>query len=262
VFEVDEMDDVEPLQFAGGYNSLLEEEQFMIGWIERLTGSGPPTQGLGAGGMEGKRGIYTAQGTMAMLSEGNRRLDVLVKRCRDSFHRLGRVIYTSHRDFRPNGAEYTTWGKTGEAVRAAFKFPSPEGYPGLFFEIGASDASANKEVDRSNLLLMANTMAAYYRQIVEMVGIIGQLPDGNPIRTSFGLVLESARHLSDRLLWTFDIADRERLLPDLKQVLGGGTPEANAASAAVGLPQAEEPLPEGGMEDISTMYAAFAGQGT
>lgn len=251
VWELEAMDDLEIVQFAGNYNSLIEEEMFLMNWVERLTGSGPPQQGFGQGTMDGKRGVYTSQGTMALLSEGNKRLDIYIKRLRYSFHRLGDIIYSSNRDWRPDGAEFTVWGQNGQAVRETFKFKEPEGYRGLFFEIGASEASANKEVDRSNYLLMANVMAGYYRQVTETAGIATQLPPDHPMRESMLMVLDGAKDLADRILFLFDIGDRSRLLPDIRTVLGGSPQQADDAAIAAGLPPTEGSVGRSELEALS-----------
>jgi hypothetical protein len=242
VFELADMDDLQPLTFGGSYNSMIDEESFLLQLAERTTGITTPMQGAGTGSLAGKRGIYANTGTLAMLAEGNRRLDIYLKRLRFPMHSIGDLIYQSYRTFNPTGAEFTSWGKTGEAIKRIWSFTEPDSMPGYFFEMAASDAGANKETDRTALLLMANTMAAYYRQVTEAASVAGQVPDGHPLRQTLLMVLDGAKDLADRLLFAFDIGDRKRLLPDMRQILGGGTQQGADQAVASGMPGTEEPL--------------------
>ena len=261
VFELEDMNDLMPLEFRGNYNSLMEEEQMVLQLAETYSGIGPPMQATGAGLMTGKRGIYSSQGTMAMLAEGNRRLDIYLKRVRLPFHKLGNHIYQAHKQFRPDGPEFLAYGKTGEALKKTFQFKEPEGFQGLFFDIGATDAGANKETDRQSLLLMANTMAGYFRQIVEAGTLIAQVGTDNPIAHTLLAVLDGAKDLADRLLFAFDVGDRERLLPDLRKVLAGNAGGDQAGVNGRGLPGPEGPVSEQELRGLSKNLAPITGPG-
>src|SRR4051812_41465715 len=103
------MDDLEPLLLQANYNSLVEEENALLALAERYSGNPPPTQGFGSGS-QGKRGVYNSQGTLALLSEGNRRLDLILKRVRTPFHKLGRLTYSSYKNFGDEAQMYTQDG--------------------------------------------------------------------------------------------------------------------------------------------------------
>lgn len=251
VFELEAMDDMDVLNLQVNYNSMIDEEKFLLYLAEQYSGVQAPMQGYGAGVLQGKRGIYNSGGTLAMLAEGNRRLDIFLHRARYPFHDLGNLIYQSYKQFRPNGTEYRAWGAKGESIRKSFSLTEPADFPGFFFNISASDASANKEVDRTSLLLMANTMAGYYRQIVEAAATVSQLPQGHPLMEVLLTVLDGAKDLASRLLFSFDIGDRKRLLPDVRTILGG-SPSAGADQAErVGVPGSDEPLSVDRLQQLS-----------
>ena len=236
VFIVDAMDDLEPLQFPGNYNSMIDEENMLLQMAERYTGISPAMQGFGAGSQQGKRGVYANSATLALLSEGNKRLDIFLKRLRNSFHQAGRIIFESHRQFRPWGSEYEQFGLNSEAMKKIFELASAEadGYAGVFFELAASDASANKEVDRTALMVMSNTMASYYQQIVALSTQYLSVPEGSPLKPVIASVLEGARDLANRLAFVFDVYDRQRIVPDLSALLGGQRPGPQGPSRMVG----------------------------
>jgi hypothetical protein len=259
VFEVDDMGDLDVLQFGRDYNSMIDEESFLDGEAERMTGISPPMQGFGSGTV-GKKGVYSSMGTMALLSEGNKRLDIYTKRIRRPFHRTGAQIFTSYRDFKSDAPEWSMYGKNGDLLKQAFSFREPDRFQGVFFDLGCSDASANKEADRQNLLLMANTMAAYYKEIMSLIPPVIQAPEGSPFKELGLQILDGARDLSNRILFAFDVYDRNKLLPDVREILGGKQPPPRPPGAdEAGMPQAEEPLSVGGLQDLSSTISKVAG---
>lgn len=254
IFELDDIADMEPLQFPGNYNSLIDEEAYLLSLADRYTGMGAPMQAMGSGILEGKRGVYSAQGTMAMLQAGSDRPDLFLKEYREAFHRIGRKVYRYNRDFRSKPLPFQFWGENGNILRTIFQFPEPDDYDPVYFSIGASDGSANKEADRTNLLLMANTLAGYYNQLWQAVATVGQLPPGDPIRETLLMVLDGAKDLADRLLYVFDIGDRNKLIPDVRNVLGGGPGQEPAPTFGAdegGPPETENPVPLTGIQALS-----------
>lgn len=258
-FEVDNMDDLEPLTINASYNGMIEEENYLDSEAERYTGISPAAQGYGAGTV-GKKGTYSSQGTLALLAEGNKRLDIYLRRIRRPFHNVGSQIFTSYRDFASDAKVWQAYGKNGDLIKQAFALREPDGFKGLFFGLGASDSSANKEVDRQNLLLMANTMAAYYKQIMSLIPSVVQAPDGSPFKELGLQILDGAGDLANRLLFAFDIHDREHVLPNVREILGGGKPpERSPAADEVGLPQAEGDVSTSELQTLSSSITQVAG---
>lgn len=261
VFEVDNMDDLAPLGFQANYNSMVEEEQFVLQLAERYTGVSQALQGMGAG-VNGKKGSYASQGTLAMIAEGNRRIDIYIKRLRMPFNSVGNNIYTSYRDF-GDPSDWKSYGTHAENLEKCFATDSTLAGGKTFFELSASDAGANRETDRSGLLLMANTMSSYYHELVQAAQTIAQAPPGSPFQQIMLQVMDGARDLANRLLFVFDIGDRDKLLPDLRKVLGGpdqnqGQPGAQPGAAAQsGLPESQGPVSVGQVQDLSGQLNAL-----
>ena len=261
VFELEDMGDLEFMGTQTSYNHMMEEEKEVDHEAEQVTGVSPPMQGFGAGFLQGKRGIYNSGGTLALLAEGNRRLDIYVKLARDPMHRLGNLIYQSYRDFSNLDQELEPWDPAKQKrLRELFAVKQVPGKKSLYFEIGASDASANREVDRTSLLLMSNTMAAYYQRVIEAAGMVAQMPAQHPLRPLVLEVLSGARDLANRLLFAFDIGDRDRLLPDAAKVLGGGQPGQPGAPNASSMPQPEGDVSIGQLQDVSQLLAQISGK--
>ena len=137
----------------------------------------------------------------------------------------------------------------------------PQGFNGVFFELAASDASANREVERTSLLLMANTMASYYGQITQAMQFVFSTPQGSPVQELILQVLDGARDLADRILFAFNLPERNELIPDVRAVLSGKKPEAGpAAPNPGGMPEAEAPVSASGLASLSDTVATIASQ--
>lgn len=231
---LDNMEDLMPLQFNVTYNSMLPEEQFVMELAERSLGISAAQQAFGSG-QQGKRGTYNTGGTLALLTEGNRRLDIYIKRLRYPCHQVARRIYHNYRD---NVDEKTldVFGKKADSIRKILRSDLPMAANGIFFDLACSDAGINREVDRQNMLLLANTLGGYYRQIWEAVATVTQIPDGHPAKEALLFVLDGAKDMVRRILFTFDVPDRDRLVPDLRAIL-----EGRAKSDAEGEPGGTAP---------------------
>src|SRR5207245_2990740 len=94
---LDDMDDLNPIQFNVTYNAMIEEERYVDYEAERTTGISGAQQAFGAG-QSGKRGIYNTGGTLAMLTESTRRLDIYIKRLRYPLHRVANRVVNNYRD--------------------------------------------------------------------------------------------------------------------------------------------------------------------
>jgi|SRR5262245_54176499 len=264
VFPVENMDDVAPLQFQGGYNAMIDEEQFLLQLADRTTGMGAPMQAMGSGILEGKRGVYSAQGTMAMLQAGSDRPDLFLKEYRETYHRIARHVYRYNRDLRTSPLPYQLWGQYGQILQIIMSYPEPDDYDPVYFSIGASDGSANREVDRTNLLLMSNTLAGYYNQLWQGVASLQQIPPNSPLYQTLLMVLNSGKDLIDRVLFAFDIGDRKKLIPDIQSVLGGGGGQAVPGpmeTQQTGMPSPEGALPVTGLQALSSSIAQLSGGG-
>ena len=265
VFELEDINDLGPLEFTGNYNSLVDEESFLLQLCERYTGITPAAQGQGSG-VNGQVG-YANTGTLAMISEGNRRQDTYIKRARLPFHNIGSRCYKSYRDFGDPDELRKQFGIAGQLVETIFQQDAQLAGGGAFWELACSDAGANRETERSGLLLMANTMSAYYHELVQAAQMVSATPDGTPAKELLLQVLDGARDLANRILFVFDIGGREQLLPDLRKVLAGGTPPGGmftgspAAGPSAALPPSQGPVSPSDIQQLSQQLTSLTRQG-
>jgi len=232
VIELDDMGDLEAFGVGTNYNSMMDEEQFLLSLAERYIGISPSMQGFGAGQAAGKRGIYATGATLALLSEGNRRIDIYIKRVRSPFHHLGELTTLAYNQF--GSTFFDKFGDRGHDIRQAFQLADPE--KGLQYTLTASTASANREIDRQSLLQMVSVLGNYYERIIQATQLMGQLQPEDPVRKVVAAVLDGAHDLADRILFAFDQPDREAVLPNVNEVVGPGGGPAAQPHVPGGLP--------------------------
>jgi hypothetical protein len=248
-WEVDNIEDIAVLAIGGNYNAMIEEENMILQLSERYTGVSQPMQGMGTGSM-GKKGTYNTGGTLALLSEGNQRLDIYIKRLRRPMKMLGKMMFVAYRDFGDRD-ELKNWGENGTYVGEAFDFgPGSPEYRNLLFDFSSSDAGANKETDRQALLLMSNTAASYYQQVMGLAQAIAGMPEGSPARSVAIAVFGGAQDLFERVLTAFGISDRKNIVPDLQKLLGVSSPEQSS-----GAPQPQPVSNDGSMVPDARLQA-------
>jgi hypothetical protein len=252
VWELDNMQDLEMFEIPGNYNSMIDEENMLLQLAERYTGVTQPMQGMGTGSM-GKKGTYNTGGTLALLTEGNRRLNIYISRMRRPMAKLGKISFTSYRDF-GDPKELDAWGKNGQLVKECFDYSTQSSeYRNMVFDFYASDSGANKEVDRQNILLMSNTAQAYYGQVMQLAQMVAGIPDGQPAKQVGLAILDGAYDLFNRVLTAFDIDDRDSIVPNVRKLLGAGSPEEGQPAPVA------QPTPEPGTAVPDARMAAVLG---
>jgi hypothetical protein len=266
VFELENMDDLEILQFQKNYTDLISEEKQTEELADRVSGVSPPMQGFGAGVMQGKRGIYNAAGTLAMLQEGNRRVDIYLKHARDGFGHVGKLAYLLYRQAGVDKSEIANY----PLLEAAFNATEPETDENLFFEITASSSSTNREADRTAFMMMSQILERYYVSIMQAAAQVAQLQvtaPKHPLIQLYLAILDGAHSVASHLLDAFDYSDKRRALPNAREILLGKSAEGGTPSGSGTAPGPESggaPEAAGGTQgpDLSRMAEVLAGLAT
>lgn len=248
VFDLENMDDLEVVAIGRNYSDTLAEENWDIQLAERLSGIGALAQGY-AGGMMGKRGIYNATGTLAIMSESNQRQDTNIRDARWVLGQIAKTHVMLQASIGPDDPILNSFPEPLAAqVRQALKMATPANLRNATVLVKASDAGQNKEVARQNLMQLVGVVGNYGGAVQQMTMQLVN-PNLNPgIRLVMEQTLESMKWMATRLLRAFDEYDAEGVLPDartaIQQALGGAEQGAaggpagagNEAGAAAGVP--------------------------
>lgn len=219
-----EKDEIEPLPMGDISQQTIDDERFSIELAERRAGISPPMQGAGAGS-QGKRGIYTAQGTLAVMQEGNRRTDLNISDMRYSHTRLGRIILT---DYAQNGIRPQLLSIFGEKAELLKKALDAVKENKLGLPIYSSTASVNKEVEKQSKFILINLMRQHYIGISQMIAQINQPTIPEPVKAYLNDVIKASNLIMSSTLRDFDMEDVDTLVPEVENAIAdqaaGGQP--------------------------------------
>jgi len=231
---VDDPDDIRAESLGTPTTFPFEEERIALDLAERRSGVSPPMIGYGAGAMGGKRGVYTASGTLSMLQEGNMRTDMNIMDIRSAITRAARICLKS---YHIGGVHEKLLEKFGPE-RSQRILQQIQNYPKLQMDLTASNASLNREVEKQTSTMLAQTMQQYYQQVIQLVQMMQQFQQTNPQMFQFlSSIYDGSRVLMHNILRSFESGDTERVLPKLpapavqqpgQMALGpqGGPPQA------------------------------------
>jgi hypothetical protein len=224
-------DEIEALAHGDVGTINLDELRLLLELAERRSGVSPPQQGMGAGA-PGKRGIYSAMGTLSVIQEGNSRKDLNVSDMRDGHVRMCRLFShqygTIGRDSRFMEQRLKLFGKKAELIKQALTMIASRmmGLPCY-----SSTASINKEVEKQNDVMLAQIMARHYQTIAQLLGAMQSMMTPPQVKQYFAEVILASNLLMKKILRNFGHDEVDRLVPDpMRQPQGGG----NAPESAPG----------------------------
>jgi hypothetical protein len=234
VFDLEAMDDFELVQVGRNFNDTLQEEQADLQYAERLSGIGPLMQGMSQGAM-GKKGMYNTGGTLAVLAEGNQRQDSNIRDFRQVLSRIVKVAYSLQSYYGKDDPTISIFpAKMQDQIKQALAMTTPAHLQTTSFEVKTSDAGANSEVARANLMQMAAILGQYGNSAQQMVTQLAN-PQLNPALREIMLeTITMQQWMAKRLLRAWNEYDAEGVLPDVNRALAAGQPQAAAGPAGSG----------------------------
>lgn len=189
LFPVDAVGDVQLATFPNSTAWGEREEMVLLGYMEQLLGISDFNVGRQIDRMNAPR---TATATLAIIQEGNVRLDLIVKRVQHAFKAFLAQVLQLYQQYIPPGKVISILGPDG---KDAFLPVSREDVRGRFdFALLGTTASANKLLERETAVELY--MALRDDPLLD--------PAVNP---------EGAFELRRRLMRSYDLTDLELILP-------------------------------------------------
>jgi hypothetical protein len=204
--------DVKAMQLGEVYNSMRALEVSVMSYMERRSGVSDYSLGRESSVL-GDRA--TATGTLAIIQEGNRRFDLNVRDVRETYAKVGRHVFMLNNQYRPKGLSYLVQGEDGQYTEMAFDLPEEMVAHKFGFELTASSATINKQLEQAGLtqllgILMQNMQAG--QQAVMMLAN-PQIPaEAKEFTMKYMIGLTQ---LVRRITSTFGEKDTQYLVPDM-----------------------------------------------
>lgn len=228
--------EIERLELNNPQADSLDGENLSLALVKERTGIDPATGGTGGGIVNQKRGIYSSQGTFAVLQQQNSRTGLRMSDMRSAHSRAGSKFARMYAHF-GLGKKLRQFGDNADALKAAFE-NIKSGKLGL--SVRASTASMNKELEKQNDIMLAQTLTQLYQgdaqiiQALQMQGISPELTD------YYTKVLRAKQSLYKQIVQNFGHDDASRLIPE-PAMLKANRNESNAQSSAGSQPQRPQP---------------------
>lgn len=242
VFDLEDMDDLDMLNVGRDYTPMIQHEDYVFNLAERLSGIGEIQQGVSSGQIS-KRGVYNTVGTIAMVQEGNQRQDTNMRDVRMVLAAIGKQAMRLQASFGQDDPFIQTFDQdVQQQIRAALQYFNSDAARYANFQVKASDAGVNKEIDRMNLMQTAQVLSNY-GGTVQQLAVQLLNPQLNPgLRMIINDLVKMQRWMAERLLKTFDEWDAVEELPDvaaaIEQIIPGGsrsTQDLRAAAQSDGM---------------------------
>jgi hypothetical protein len=224
-----EKDEIESLQAGDISSQTIDDERFSLELAERRAGISPPMQGAGAGS-QGKRGIYTAMGTLSVMQEGNRRTDLNISDLRYAHTKLGRILLADYSKFGLRNSLLAMFGEKESKITQALEAVK-SGRIGL--PIYSSTASVNKEVEKQNLFLLVNLMRQHYMGIANLMAQSSNMMTPPDVKQYLAQVIKASNLVMKNVLLAFDQEDVDLLVPE-PQMGGGQDGQQNGQAPGAG----------------------------
>jgi len=157
----------------------------------------------------------TATGTLAIIQEGNRRFDLNVRDMRESYGLIGRMLFELNHQYRPKGLSYVTQGPQGAMTEFAFDMPDEIITNMLGFELTASSATINKQVEQAGLLQLLQILTQNMQAGQQAAMLLANPQVPPQVKEYTASYMESLTELVKRTMMTFDQPPVD--VPDIMQ---------------------------------------------
>ena len=220
-------DEIERLELNNPQADSLDGENLSLALVKERTGIDPATGGTGGGIVNQKRGIYSSQGTFAVLQQQNSRTGLRMSDMRSAHSRAGSKFAKMYAHF-GLGTKLRQFGDNADALREALE-NIKSGKLGL--SVRASTASMNKELEKQNDIMLSQTLTGLYQadaQIIQSMSMQGMPED---LKEYYVEVLRAKQSLYKEIVQNFGHDDSARLIPVPKIIQTGRANESNNVSS-------------------------------
>lgn len=207
-----EKDEIEVMNLGSSTPPDIQGESLTISLAERRAGVEIGVGGSGGGTSNPKKGIYSAQGTFAVMQAGNKRNNLRTTDMRYAHIELGRLILKLNAHF-GIGDKAKIFGKQEQYLRQALESVKAGK---LCFPIRAASESVNKELEKQNLMLLVNVVKQHHMGIAQILpSLVGPMASQTDPETKKYMLsmIKAADYLMQDLLRAFNLNDISRLLP-------------------------------------------------
>jgi len=241
-----EKDESEWLQAREPGDGGIADEELTLRLADERAGVGPAVAGMGAG-QTNKKGQFGSMGTLAVMQDSNSRVNHRVSDFRHSHVKLISLCTMMYAKF-GTGEKGSMFGLDDKILEEALSdFLSKK----VRIPIRAATASANKEVEKQNDMLLRNSLSQHNVEQIKLLQAISQMNDPAVKKYMQDIVL-SQDLMMKQTLRDFGYDNPDEFVPKMhfqEEQQNGPKAQGNGQPAAAALGVASPPqqsAPSGG----------------
>jgi len=192
------------------YQSSVQAEMILMSLIEKRAGLSDVAMGKAP-----RR--ETATTTLALIQEGNKRLEFLINYIKIELAELGMDYLELHRQFASPEKVINCLGQEGQIVTQVLA----GGIRGrIVLDITAGSEGSSKEVERQQLIQLFGLFKDFYMSMIELAMMVAN-PEVPPMAQAFALkVSAAATKFMEQIGDNFNVRDIKELIPSLLNTFG------------------------------------------
>lgn len=222
-------EEIERLDTSNPYATRTESESLTVAYAQQRSGIDPAIGGAGGGIVNPKRGVYSAQGTFAVMQQQNNRTSLRTSDMRNAHTRVGDKIAKVYAHF-GLGSKIRGYGVDQQTIIQAFEY-FRQGKLGILIRPGS--ASINKEMEKQNDIMLTQHLERLYAgdaQIIQALGNQGMPPE---LKEYYIDMMKAKNLLMKHILRSYGHEDIKSLIPVPVFLKGNrqGVPNVSAGAA-------------------------------
>jgi len=154
----------------------------------------------------------TATSTLALIQEGNKLFDFLLKRERVDMSEMAYQIYALYSQFKPVGLAFTLLGEDGELVKEAWMAKGVDVRRSLQFELTAASPHVNKALEREAWVQLYNLILGYYSKLFEVAGVLVDPAAPPQLKDIAAKMVVASQHVMERVVERWETVDADKAL--------------------------------------------------
>lgn len=202
-------EEIERLDTSNPYATNTESENLTVNYAMQRSGIDPAVGGAGGGIVNPKRGIYSAQGTFAVMQQQNNRTGLRTSDMRNAHTRAGDKISKVYAYF-GLGSKMRAYGTDAVKLAQAFDYLKKQR---LGLLIRPSSASINKEMEKQNDLLLTQHLERLYAGDAQVIQALGQPGMPQELKQYYIDMLKAKNYLMKHILRSYGHEDIKSLIP-------------------------------------------------
>jgi hypothetical protein len=219
VIPVNSDGDIKPLEMGREHPTQLQEELHTGTLAEKRSGVSDYTVGRESAAI-GSRA--TATSTMALIAEGNKRFQFIIRDIREVLTGIAHQIISLYQQFSLGSVSFEMFSdEERRYVTEYLQLPLELSRNNIMLDVPTVDEGNNKSIKQQTSMSLMGMVKPFYEGIVQALMIAQNQQIPQPIKDVALQGAVAATKLWEKVLESFDIVDTMSYVPNMEEIIGG-----------------------------------------